>query len=70
AAEWLIQTGRTTSAKLAIFGGSNSGLLVGAAITQRPETQIGLRVLSGRLPIFSRSEICLFQTGEPSQMRM
>jgi len=37
AAEWLIGTGRTTSAKLAIFGGSNSGLLVGAAITQRPE---------------------------------
>jgi prolyl oligopeptidase len=37
AAEWLIQTGRTTSAKLAIFGGSNSGLLVGAAMTQRPD---------------------------------
>lgn len=37
AAEWLIQTGRTTSDELAIFGGSNSGLLVGAAATQRPE---------------------------------
>jgi prolyl oligopeptidase len=37
AAEWLIQTGRTAAAKLAIFGGSNSGLLVGAAMTQRPE---------------------------------
>jgi prolyl oligopeptidase len=37
AAEWLIQTGLTTAAQLAIFGGSNSGLLVGAAITQRPE---------------------------------
>ena len=37
AAEWLIRTGRTTAAKLAIFGGSNSGLLVGVAITQRPE---------------------------------
>lgn len=37
AAEWLIATGRTTAAKLAIFGGSNSGLLVGAALTQRPE---------------------------------
>jgi prolyl oligopeptidase len=37
AAEWLIQMGRTTAAKLAIFGGSNSGLLVGAAMTQRPD---------------------------------
>lgn len=37
AAEWLIETGRTSSQKLAIFGGSNSGLLVGAALTQRPE---------------------------------
>jgi len=37
AAEWLIGTGRTAAAKLAIFGGSNSGLLVGAALTQRPE---------------------------------
>jgi prolyl oligopeptidase len=37
AAEWLVRTGRTTRDKLAIFGGSNSGLLVGAALTQRPE---------------------------------
>ena len=37
AAEWLIATGRTTPAQLGIFGGSNSGLLVGAAFTQRPE---------------------------------
>jgi len=37
AAEWLIETGRTTPEKLAIFGGSNSGLLVGAALTQRPD---------------------------------
>ena len=37
AAEWLIETGRTTCGKLAIFGGSNSGLLVGAALTQRPD---------------------------------
>jgi prolyl oligopeptidase len=37
AAEWLIQMGRTTADKLAIFGGSNSGLLVGAAMTQRPD---------------------------------
>ena len=36
AAERLIASGRTTAEKLAIFGGSNSGLLVGAAMTQRP----------------------------------
>lgn len=37
AAEWLIETRRTEPHKLAIFGGSNSGLLVGAAMTQRPD---------------------------------
>lgn len=36
-AEWLHQQGVTTSSQLAIFGGSNSGLLVGAALTQRPD---------------------------------
>jgi prolyl oligopeptidase len=37
AAECLLSTGRTSPGKLAIFGGSNSGLLVGAALTQRPD---------------------------------
>jgi prolyl oligopeptidase len=37
AAEWLIKNGYTSPAKLAISGGSNGGLLVGAALTQRPE---------------------------------
>jgi prolyl oligopeptidase len=36
-AEWLIANGRSTAGRLAIGGGSNAGLLVGAAITQRPE---------------------------------
>jgi prolyl oligopeptidase len=37
AAEWLIANKYTSSERLAIRGGSNGGLLVGAAITQRPE---------------------------------
>lgn len=36
AAEWLIAKGYTNPEKLAIVGGSNGGLLVGAALTQRP----------------------------------
>ncbi|MGL5828807.1 MAG: prolyl oligopeptidase family serine peptidase, partial [Angustibacter sp.] len=37
AAEFLIDQGWTTTEQLAISGGSNGGLLVGAAVTQRPE---------------------------------
>jgi prolyl oligopeptidase len=37
AAEYLTREGYTRSDKLAIQGGSNGGLLVGAAMTQRPE---------------------------------
>lgn len=37
AAEWLVAQGYTSPRKLAIGGGSNGGLLVGACMTQRPE---------------------------------
>lgn len=37
AAEYLIKEGYTSSQRLAIYGGSNGGLLVGACMTQHPE---------------------------------
>jgi prolyl oligopeptidase len=37
AAEWLVDQGITRPDRLAITGGSNGGLLMGAALTQRPD---------------------------------
>lgn len=42
AGEWLISQGWTTSEQLAISGGSNGGLLVGAVMTQRPDLMAGV----------------------------
>ncbi|MGH9093655.1 MAG: prolyl oligopeptidase family serine peptidase, partial [Acidimicrobiales bacterium] len=38
AAAWLVASGWTTPEELAIMGGSNGGLLVGAALTRQPAT--------------------------------
>ena len=37
AGDWLVESGWTTREQLGVFGGSNGGLLVGAALTQRPD---------------------------------
>lgn len=57
AAEWLIRSGHTDPKKLAIFGGSNSGLLVAAALTQRPDL---FRAVVCILPILDMLRYHLF----------
>ena len=37
AADWLVAQGYTSRERLALHGGSNGGLLMGAAVTQRPD---------------------------------
>ena len=37
AAEWMVKSGYTSRDRLAVQGGSNGGLLVGAVLTQRPD---------------------------------
>jgi len=37
AGEWLVENGYTKPERLGIWGGSNGGLLTGAAVTQRPD---------------------------------
>ena len=48
AAEWLVEQGYTAPDKLAIVGGSNAGLVVGVALTMRPDL-FGAVVCSGPL---------------------
>jgi prolyl oligopeptidase len=57
AAEWLIEMEWTTPQELGIFGGSNSGLLVGAALTQRPEL---FRVVVCLVPLLDMLRYHLF----------
>lgn len=64
AAEWLIATGRTVPGRLAIFGGSNSGLLVGVAATQRPDL---FRAVICMVPILDMLRFHLFDNAQASR---
>jgi prolyl oligopeptidase len=60
AAEWLVKSGYTTRERLAIQGGSNGGLLVGAVLTQRPDL-IGAAVC--QVPVADMLRYHLFTVG-------
>jgi prolyl oligopeptidase len=61
AAEFLIQKGYTRPDRLAIMGGSNGGLLVGAALTQRPEL---FRAVVCAVPLLDMVRYHLFGSGK------
>jgi prolyl oligopeptidase len=60
AAEYLIAAGYTSKDKLAIAGGSNGGLLVGAAMTQHPEL---FRVVVCSVPLLDMLRYQMFLVG-------
>lgn len=60
AAEHLIAQGYTRPEKLAIYGGSNGGLLVGAAMTQRPDLY---RAVVCAVPLLDMVRYHLFGSG-------
>jgi prolyl oligopeptidase len=61
AARFLIDRGYTSAAKLAIRGGSNGGLLVGAAMIQRPEL---FRAVACHVPLLDMVRYHLFGSGK------
>ena len=60
AALWLEQNGYSSKDKLAITGGSNGGLLVGAAMTQRPDL---FRAVVCAVPLLDMVRYHLFGSG-------
>ena len=70
AADWLVASGSTSRGRLAIRGGSNGGLLMGATITQRPDicraAQIAVPLLDMvRYPRFLIAELWISEYGNP-----
>ena len=61
AAEWLIANQYTRPDKLAISGGSNGGLLMGAAVTQHPEL---FRAVICAVPLLDMLRYHLFGSGK------
>jgi prolyl oligopeptidase len=61
AAEYLVKSGYTRPERLAIRGGSNGGLLVGAAMTQRPEL---FRAVICAVPLLDMVRYHLFGLGK------
>jgi prolyl oligopeptidase len=61
AAEYLIESGCTRPERLAISGGSNGGLLVGAAMTQRPDL---FRAVVCGAPLLDMVRYHLFGSGK------
>jgi prolyl oligopeptidase len=61
AAEYLQKSGYTRPDRLAIMGGSNGGLLVGAAMVQRPEL---FRTVSCGVPLLDMVRYHLFGSGK------
>ncbi|MEO8028841.1 MAG: prolyl oligopeptidase family serine peptidase [Bryobacteraceae bacterium] len=59
-AEYLIKAKYTSPAKLAIEGGSNGGLLMGAALTQRPDL---FRAVVAHVGIYDMLRVELFPNG-------
>jgi prolyl oligopeptidase len=60
AAEWLLAKGRAAPGQIAIEGGSNGGLLVGAVLTQRPDL-VGAAIC--RVPVADMLRYHLFTVG-------